>query len=141
MALTMMLATGTALAATAKPPKPVKTMINVDSPTTIGDATLDAGTYDVKITPSAGDPSDLTVEFSRFRYVVNSSEGVSPEDDVVLTVQATAQDSGASAAKSSLIRSSENSLASGLAIRHDSTTYVFQPSTTHMVGAETVAGQ
>ena len=128
LATTVMLTAGFAEAATAKAEKPLKATFNVVAPTTVGNTTLQPGTYDVKISPSSGDSGDPIVEFSRFSYVLNGSDGVSPEDDVVVTVHATAKDLHAPAASTGLIASGDND-ASGFEIRGRSTEYSFNSST------------
>jgi hypothetical protein len=138
LAVTTILIGGTANAAT-KQQRPLHTTINVHMQTDIGDVILEPGTYDLKIKPAVDNSSDPTVEFSRLTYGVNSSEGVSPEEDVVLTVRASAQDLGAPANKSGLIRASANNMADGLEIRGHSTEYVFQSATARSLASDHMA--
>jgi hypothetical protein len=124
---TLTLAARSAEAATATAQKPLTATITINMATLIGDTTLPPGTYDVKITPSSDNSNDPTVQFSRFSYVVNPADGVSPEDDEVLTVEATAKDLGAPAAITGVIVTGDNE-GGGLEIRGRSTEYLFDSS-------------
>jgi hypothetical protein len=128
VAVSFMLAAGSAQAGSAHNHKLVKTAITLRTATQIGNTTLTPGKYRVKITPTADASDDPTVQFS---ILPDYDDELNPTyDDVVVTVQASTVDLTAPAARTKLVPASgDNNKARALEIRDNSTEYVFDDRT------------